>query len=554
MNQNEVSTQTNSDNKSIETQSQSNFNVHIVESNISTSNDMNDLYNPEKSHKPFEGIFSTDDERKNENEEINQIENNNKENNNKEKIEIDFKFLELNDILCKKCGKQFKYDINFKNYKYINAECQCLIIKNKQIKKFFNKDITSRKKTKFLYYCKDCDAHLRPDDVDAKSEYNNDYGEIKKHSTHELINLLDNEDDIKKAKELLDEIKDDNDDENIRLFKNIMINIIYNYYSNPNYHHYVTIKNFLKEVRGSNSIKSEENLKCEIFYKINSIDELKEKFEKQILEKIYKIEINKGLLKDLSIFSGKKLDNLKFLSIIGTQLEDISALTTCSFKNLTNIGFQGNCLNNNCISVFEKLELPKIENIYLSNNTITSPKILAIMKKFENLKLLYIGGNKFDEDEINEIKKKKIEYTFPPKFEEFGIGNCLTSETNDFITNNMIINNIKLLYVSNNGFTNFDSFKDVNFTQLEEFWCTGSKDKGYISDIKEIEKLNKKENIKKIVLMQNQINDIEEFLNIIQYFTNLKLSDSRNNPVGKEKVENVLKTIIEMNEIKVIKI
>ena len=243
MNQNEVSTQTNSDNKSIETQSQSNFNVHIVESNISTSNDMNDLYNPEKSHKPFEGIFSNDGEGKNENEEINQIENNNKENNNKEKIEIDFKFLELNDILCKKCGKQFKYDINFKNYKYINAECQCLIIKNKQIKKFFNEDITSRKKTKFLYYCKDCDAHLKPDDVDAKSEYNNDYGEIKKHSTHELINLLDNEDDIKKSKELLDEIKYDNDDENIRLFKNIMINIIYNYYSNPNYHHYVTIKN-----------------------------------------------------------------------------------------------------------------------------------------------------------------------------------------------------------------------------------------------------------------------------------------------------------------------
>ena len=148
---------------------------------------------------------------------------------------------------------------------------------------------------------------------------------------------------------------------------------------------------------------------------------LKKNFEKQILEKIYKIEINKGLLKDLSIFSGKKLDNLKFLSIIGTQLEDFSALTTCSFKNLTNLGFQGNCLNNNCISIFEKLELPKIENIYLSNNTITSLKILAIMKKFENLKLLYIGGNKFDKDEINEIRKKKIKYTFPPKFEEFGI-------------------------------------------------------------------------------------------------------------------------------------
>ena len=34
MNQNEVSTQTNSDNKSIETQSRSNFNVNIVESKL----------------------------------------------------------------------------------------------------------------------------------------------------------------------------------------------------------------------------------------------------------------------------------------------------------------------------------------------------------------------------------------------------------------------------------------------------------------------------------------------------------------------------------------
>ena len=64
----------------------------------------------------------------------------------KKKFEIDFNFLALNDILCKKCEKQFKYDVNFKNYKYINAECQCQIIKNKQIKKFFDEDIKPRKK------------------------------------------------------------------------------------------------------------------------------------------------------------------------------------------------------------------------------------------------------------------------------------------------------------------------------------------------------------------------------------------------------------------------
>ena len=73
--------------------------------------------------------------------------------------------------------------------------------------------------------------------------------------------------------------------------------------------------------------------------------------------------------------------------------------------------------------------------------------------------------------------------------------------------------------------------------------CNGGKDKGYIRDIKEIEKLNKKENIEKIALIQNQIKDIEELPNIIKPFKILKSLDLRNNPVTKEKVENVFKTI-----------
>ena len=59
MNQKDATTQTNSDNKSIETQTKSNFNANMIEYNFSI---LNDLYNPEKSDKPFGGIFSNDDE------------------------------------------------------------------------------------------------------------------------------------------------------------------------------------------------------------------------------------------------------------------------------------------------------------------------------------------------------------------------------------------------------------------------------------------------------------------------------------------------------------
>ena len=140
MDQNDDSAQSNSISKKAivtQIQAQINLNENIVETNFS---DINGMYHPlERSNKPFEGIFSTNDEEKNESKESNQIENKNQENENKEKKEIDFRFLQLNEILCKNCKKPFEFDINFKNCKYINAECQCKKIINKQIKNFLQR-------------------------------------------------------------------------------------------------------------------------------------------------------------------------------------------------------------------------------------------------------------------------------------------------------------------------------------------------------------------------------------------------------------------------------
>ena len=76
---------------------------------------------------------------------------------------------------------------------------------------------------------------------------------------------------------------------------------------------------------------------------------------------------------------------------------------------------------------------------------------------------------------------------------------------------------------SNENTISFESFSDdefklFNMKKLEEFWVGGS-DKG----IKELEYLNNKESIKKIVLKQNIFKDNEKLAELIINFQNLKL-------------------------------
>ena len=55
----------------------------------------------------------------------------------------------------------------------------------------------------FIYYCKDCETHLTESALEAKSNFYNDSGLIKKHETHELINLLNIKKVIEKGKKIL---------------------------------------------------------------------------------------------------------------------------------------------------------------------------------------------------------------------------------------------------------------------------------------------------------------------------------------------------------------
>ena len=86
--------------------------------------------------------------------------------------------------------------------------------------------------------------------------------------------------------------------------------------------------------------------------------------------------------------------------------------------------------------------------------------------------------------------------------------------------------------------------------QLKEFWSTGGEKEGYLTDIKEIFNLNNKETIRKIVLKQNRINNIEELIDIIKYFPRLTVLNVQNNNIREDRIKNVLNKIKQIEGFK----
>ena len=56
----------------------------------------------------------------------------------------------------------------------------------------------------------------------------------------------------------------------------------------------------------------------------------------------------------------------------------------------------------------------------------------------------------------------------------------------------------------------------------------------------------KKKNIKKIVLKENQIKNIEELIDIIPSFPNLQFLNLEDNPIDRDKIEEILGKIKKM--------
>ena len=183
-------------------------------------------------------------------------------------------------------------------------------------------------------------------------------------------------------------------------------------------------------------------------------------------------------------------------------------------------------------------------------NKITSPEIFGAVKKFESLVKYYIGSNKID---INELQNNDIIYNFPKNLIELGISNMFDKTTNSFIIDHLNLENIKLLYVSSNEISSLKPFEKIKFNRLEEFWVRGNTNTECLESIEDIKYLQGKETIKKIVVKQNRIKDIEKLVDIIPSFPNLELFIIEDNGIDKEKMELIIKKIKEKGGLEKLK-
>jgi len=249
----------------------------------------------------------------------------------------------------------------------------------------------------------------------------------------------------------------------------------------------------------------------------------------------------------LSIFNEMELDNLKKLELRGNKIIDISPLLNSSLIYLESLDLEDNDIDNNCISVLKKLEFHFLKYLNLFKNKITSIEIFEVIRKFEGLETFYIGYNPFCENELNKNQKK---YLLPDNLFELGMTKNFNNESVYFIKY-LNLDNLKLLFLSENNLKSLKCLENFNFKHLEVFWAKNNQ----LNDINEIQYLKDKKTIENINLCGNKINTLNNnFFILLAQFPSLKSIDLRDNPINKkkaktlnEKIRNKNKNIIIIN-------
>ena len=380
--------------------------------------------------------------------------------------------------------------------------------------------------------------------------YSNTSKVNKAHENHTLIDLNEKMDSVnlKELENLIKKCKrtfiytNEQFAAKLNNIFTVISSLIEHYKKYKNYKSYESIKNagiFLEKIIDPDKYNFRPNLIKGKYIRLMKQTSEKD-FEENIINHFNLVrEISiKNINKEI-IFSKIKnitFQNLKILIIRGRNFKEIYPLFSCRFPVLEHLDLEKNFIDNTIIELLEKLNFTELKILNLFKNNITDEKIFKLIKQYNKLNTFFIGENPIEFDANLETY-----YSFPKSLEEFGMTGNLDPKKVEYIKR-LDINNLKIFYISRNKIDNLKCLENIKFIRLEEFWAISN----LIKDIKQLMYINGKENLKKINLKENQINNFDELIDIIQYFPKLNELILINNNIPESKAIEMEKKIKEI--------
>ena len=472
-------------------------------------------------------------------------------------------------IYCQIC--QIPCAIIFNDSLDLSFECGCSLNKHITTKDFLTNYLHNGKnelsikeyslhcpihynQTKFKMYCKDCEYDLCIECMKDDSPNYSNAGTNKKHINHDLINLnkvqkkFENINNLISKYEITMDFITSNDYIN-DILKNVFFvikSLMETYQQFKCYNSYKSIENaeqFLEKLNYpiKHNFKIDTNEYPSInLIKITSAETLNDKVI-NLTNNIVSINIKKSqVLIELSSFKDKKFPNLKELILVSNHIKDISPLFSCEFPILEKLDLADNEIDNTVIEFLKKLNLPELTYLNLFVNKITNLEIFELIKKYTKLTSFYIGENKFEIDD-----NQNLFYQFPETVEIFGMTGNFQGDNARFIQR-LGIENLKSFYFSRNKITNLKYIKDFKFKRLEKLWAICNE----ITDIMEIMNIQNKDNLKIINLSKNKIKNFSKLFDIIGFFPKLEELILSGNFINKSEVIDMKKKIKEKYNLK----
>ena len=166
-----------------------------------------------------------------------------------------------------------------------------------------------------------------------------------------------------------------------------------------------------------------------------------------------------------------------------------------------------------------------LTKLNLYGNNITDIKLFEYLSVFENLKILYVGKNKFSLDNIYNIdyKAHNIINCHLAKIKEIDLTKGAFSQTMINLLPLFNFKNLEIIFLNENHLSSLLFVENLECPNLSEIWLNNN-------SIKEFMLLIKFRNLKRIELERNNIENIDNldhFVSELKYLEKLNLKGNK---------------------------